>query len=120
MNSRTSYYRKTARRIEGTCGLLFTLFAFFYLLCSQDEVIGAAQNILSHGLITYKPFMGAVIITFLLMLLQRFVARLSHLPSMFHVLTYFPSCICLVMLCDVCEATFNPLFSATYWFWFCP
>ena len=52
------------------CAIVFLTFSFVWLYCFQADVLAAAQHVLSKGLTSYKPFVGAVLITLVLQVLQ--------------------------------------------------
>ncbi len=105
--------------VNRLCTTIFCVFAFFYLLCFQNERLAFAQDYLSHGATTYKSFIGALIITitlFLLSLLTAFLLKKSFLflPAIYHL----PSALVLGAICDINPPTTNTthLFGSA-WIW---
>ena len=48
------------------CAIVFLTFSFVWLYCFQADVLAAAQHVLSKGLTSYKPLVGALLITLVL------------------------------------------------------
>lgn len=86
------------------CAILFLFFTFFYLYLYQADVLAMAQHVLSGGRTTYNALVGAVLLTFLLYLLQILVAAIVQLNGRAHALTYFPSLLLLTVLTDISPA----------------
>lgn len=83
------------------CAIVFLSFSFVWLYCFQADVLAAAQHVLSKGLTTYKPFVGAILITLVLQSLQLIVYTLTRLRKRSHALTYLPSMLALAVITDV-------------------
>ena len=83
------------------CAIVFLSFSFVWLYCFQADVLAAAQHVLSKGLTTYKPFVGAILITLVLQSLQLIVYALIRLRKRSHALTYLPSMLALAVITDV-------------------
>ena len=83
------------------CAIVFLTFSFVWLYCFQADILAAAQHVLSKGLTTYKPFVGAVLITLALQVFQLIVYALTRLRKRSHALTYLPSMLILATLSDV-------------------
>lgn len=83
------------------CAIVFLSFSFVWLYCFQADVLAAAQHVLSKGLTTYKPFVGAILITLVLQSLQLIVYALTRLRKRSHALTYLPSMLSLAVITDV-------------------
>jgi len=101
MNYNNPIPKKTVGIIRYSCGLLFSAFCFCFLFFLRGDVLAEVQYHLSGGLTTYSVLVGALIITFLLQLLQWVVKLLLHLPEKLYFLTYVPSFIFLSMLIDI-------------------
>lgn len=86
------------------CAIVFLSFSFVWLYCFQADVLAAAQHVLSKGLTTYKPFVGAILITLVLQSLQLIVYALTRLRKRSHALTYLPSMLALAVITDVNSA----------------
>lgn len=119
MNNYTHYQQKTAGLIRYSCGILFIAFTFSYLYFLQGEVLAEAQHVYSKGLTSYNLFVGAIISTAVLQLVQWVVAMLSRLPSRWHALSYVPSTLLLIIFTD---ATSDVLLHFTFgaWMWAAP
>lgn len=83
------------------CAIVFLSFSFVWLYCFQADVLAAAQHVLSKGLTTYKPFVGAILITLVLQSLQLIIYALTRLRKRSHALTYLPSMLALAVITDV-------------------
>lgn len=97
----SSNKKRTARILGWVCGSLFTLFSLLYLYVMQADLLATAQHLLSKGQTVYSPLWGAVIITWLLWLLQNVYRRTIAYPLRFHALYYFPSCLVLGLLTSI-------------------
>jgi len=111
--------QKPAGVIRYSCGILFALFVFFYLFFIEGDVLAEAQFVFSKGVTSYSIPVGAAIITFILFIVQNFVAFVSRLPEKIHALTYIPSALILAILTDVDEHVLNQ-FSFGVWIWLAP
>lgn len=100
------------------CALLFSLFSFLYIYLFQGELLALMQDYLSKGVTESNAFWAALIITSLLLLLQKGVNRLSKLHGAWEAVSYFPSCVLLALLTDVNEDTM--LYSLARWAWGVP
>lgn len=93
--------KRVAKWMNLLCGSLFTIFSFSYLYFLQADLIGRAQHILSAGTTTYAPMLGAVVLTFIALLLAVGVGKLLKLPIRFMALAFFPSMGLLGWLTDI-------------------
>lgn len=87
--------------MRGLCSIVFAAFTFVYLYYYQADVLTAAQHVLSKGMTHYNHFVGAVVITACLVLLQCGVYRLCRHTGIALGLTFVPSALCLAALTDV-------------------
>lgn len=94
-------YKRVAKWIKLLCGSLFAVFSFCYLYFLQAELIGRAQHILSGGTTTYAPLLGALVLTFVALLLAAGIDKVLKLPIRFVALAYFPSMGLLGWLTDI-------------------
>ena len=101
MNYNHPHKNSSTIAIRLMCAIVFLSFSFVWLYCFQADVLAAAQHVLSKGLTTYKPFVGAVIITLVLQTLQLIVYTLTRLRQRSHALTYLPSMLALAVITDV-------------------
>ena len=83
------------------CAIVFLTFSFVWLYCFQADILAAAQHVLSKGLTTYKPFVGAVLITLALQVFQLIVYALTRLRKRSHALTYLPSMLALAVITGI-------------------
>ncbi len=97
------------------CGILFFAFIFLYLLYLQGDVVGYAQHILSQGVTTYNPLIGAIIITITMMI----VSALTYLvirgtfPFLLAI-AHLPAALLLALLTDVHSTHEGHLFGNTW------
>lgn len=103
--------------ISWVCGFLFALFSLLYLFMAQGDLLATAQHLLSKGQTAYSPAWGAVVITFLLLLLQGAWRRIIVYPLRFHALYYFPSCVVLGVLTSIVPKTGWDVQLSTNWTW---
>ena len=89
--------------IRVMCAIVFVTFSFCWLYFFQSDQLSMTQHVLSGGLTRYKPLLGALIFTILLMLLQLFVNRFVKLTKRSHALTYVPSMLLLALVSEVSE-----------------
>ena len=89
--------------IRVMCAIVFLTFSFCWLYFFQSDQLSMTQHVLSGGLTRYKPLLGTLIITILLMLLQLFVNRFVKLTKRSHALTYVPSMLLLALVSEVSE-----------------
>ena len=101
------------------CAIVFLTFSFVWLYCFQADILAAAQHVLSKGLTHYNPFVGAVLITLSLQLLQLIVYALARLRKRSHALTYLPSMLVLAMITDI-NMDLDGNFSLGAWWWIFP
>lgn len=113
----SSNKKRTARILEWVCGSLFTLFSLLYLYVMQADLLATAQHLLSKGQTVYSPLWGAVIITWLLWLLQKGYRRAIAYPLRFHALYYFPSCLVLGLLTSIVPRSGWSVQLSAHWVW---
>ena len=113
------HQQKPAGVIRYSCGILFMLFSFCYLFFLQGELLAEAQFVYSRGVTTYNVFVGAVIISVVLQIVQWVMVKISRLPSQWHALSYLPSMLLLAVLTDVDRQTIHH-FSFGAWTWIFP
>ncbi|MBO4720740.1 MAG: hypothetical protein J5658_12820 [Prevotella sp.] len=101
------------------CAIVFLSFSFVWLYCFQADVLAAAQHVLSKGLTTYKPFVGAVLITLVLQALELIVYALTRLRKRSHALNYLPSMLGLAVITDI-NSNFDGHFTLGSWWWILP
>ena len=86
---------------RGVCTFVFTLFTFFYLYYYQADLLTVMQHVFSKGQTHYNHFIGAVLITLVLLILQAGVAKMFGKMKIVWALTFVPSAFCLSWLTDV-------------------
>lgn len=101
------------------CAVAYCLFTFSYLFFYQTDSLAVSQHVLSDGATHYNRYVGAVVITVVLLLLQMVVAALTRLSGSRHALTYFPS---MLILAIVTSPVFNLDGSngLDVWIWLAP
>lgn len=119
MNYNRNRHQKTAGVIRYSCGILFMLFTFCYLFFIQGEILAEAQHVYSNGITQYSILIGAIIIAFVLQILQWLVSLASRLPARFHALTYVPSSMVLAIISSVNKDVMDS-FSFGAWLWIMP
>ena len=66
------------------CAIFFILFTFLYLYDYQADIMSVIQHVLSQGATHYNRLVGAVLITFVLWLLQFSIYGLIRLERVGH------------------------------------
>ena len=89
--------------IRVMCATIFVLFTWGWLYFFQADALAMTQHVLSDGLTHYNRFVGALIITAILMILQYVINNTTKLNKRFHALTYMPSMLLLAMLTDISQ-----------------
>ena len=93
--------KHSTRPYRVACALLFLVFTFCYLYYYQNNLLAMGQHVLSNGQTHYNRMVGAIIITFVLWLMQMGLYMLTRLKGWFHILTYVPSVVCLTALTSI-------------------
>lgn len=101
------------------CAVAFLAFSFCWLYFFQADILALAQHILSGGQTHYNRFVGAVLITAALFLLQLIVYVVTRLQKRSHALTYLPSMLLLAAVSDV-NTDIDSGFSFRAWWWVAP
>ena len=101
MNYRKKKHTGSAMVIRIVCAIVFILFSWCWLFFFQSDLLTMGQHVLSHGLTHYNRFVGALVITALLYLLQYLVHKFTHLDKSFYALSFFPSMMVLGVLTDI-------------------
>lgn len=112
--------RRTARILSVACGILFCLFSFVYLSVFQKEVLEALHYSLAQGKTVYAPWISAILITVVLMILQWGINGLVGLKGGVKALAYFPSCLLLGVLTDVGHGVYHGEGISGVWTWLLP
>lgn len=101
------------------CAVIFLLFSFLWLYEFQADILAIAQHVLSHGVTQYNRSVGAILITIVLYILQRFIANVTKMSCRFYALTYFPSMLILAVVSDI-NPDIDQHFSFGAWVWVFP
>lgn len=99
--SKESLIKRQETPIRVVCTFVFTLFSFFYLYYFQSDVLTVSQHVFSKGQTHYDHFVGATLITLVLLLLQIGVVNICRKVQMAWAFTFVPSALCLAALTDV-------------------
>ncbi len=83
------------------CAVVFCVLTFCYLYNYQADVLVVTQFLASGGQTHYAPFLGAVIITSVLLLLQVVVQFFARLRRRSYAFTYAPSLLLLAWLTGI-------------------
>ena len=83
--------RRTARILTVACGLLFSIFSITYLSVFQKEVVEALHYSLAQGKTVYAPWISAVLLTVILLVLRWGINGLVRLQGLLGAVSYFPS-----------------------------
>lgn len=97
--NRVKYSQDTLTHV--LCTFVFALFSFFYLYYYQADLMTIMQHVLSEGRTHYNHFVGAVLITIVLLLIQVGVVRLFQRMRLSWAFTFVPSALLLAMITDV-------------------
>ena len=97
--NRVKYSQDTLTHV--LCTFVFALFSFFYLYYYQADLMTIMQHVLSEGQTHYNHFVGAVLITIVLLLIQVGVVRLFQRMRLSWAFTFVPSSLLLAMITDV-------------------
>ena len=112
--------KRTARFLQGACGLLFVLFSFVYQFFFQHDVILLLHRSLSEGKTTYNMFWGSLSVTFLLWLFCTLLNRLNKFRGLIYSYSFFPAFLFLGVITDVGYAVAHGDGVAAYWSWLFP
>lgn len=111
---------RTVRILAVAYGFLFFAFSVIYLAVFQVDVSEALHHELSRGKTVYSPWISAVLVTIVLMLLCWFINGLVRLKGVLEALSYFPACLILGVLMDVGYEAFHGTDIWTQWAWLLP
>ena len=100
--NRVKYSQDTLTHV--LCTFVFALFSFFYLYYYQADLMTIMQHVLSEGQTHYNHFVGAVLITIVLLLIQVGVVRLFQRMRLAWAFTFIPSTLLLAMITDVSQS----------------
>lgn len=94
--------RRTARIVALVSGFCFWIFSFVYLAVFQNDLLAVRSELLLPGKSAYNPWVGAVVITSVLWLLQRLIRKLKYFGIKGYAFSYLPSFVLLGVI------TFSP------------
>lgn len=97
------------------CAIVFVIFSLAWLFFFQADILAMTQHVLSGGLTHYNRTLGAIIITFVLLLVQTGVYKLTNLRRHAHALTYVPSMLMLALFSDVEPQAGDTISFASSW-----
>lgn len=112
--------RRTARILTVACGLLFSAFSIVYLAVFQCDVLEALHYSLAQGKTHYSPWMSAVLLTVVLLVLRWVINGIVGLRGPLRALSYFPSCLLLGVLTDVGHGVYHGEGIDLNWGWLLP
>ena len=115
MNYNRPNKNNSTKGVRLMCAIVFVIFSFGWLFFFQADVLTMAQHVLSGGLTHYNRFVGAVLITFGLQLLQWLVYFLTGLNRRAYAYTYGPSMLLLGLLTDVTQKGEGDISCASSW-----
>lgn len=118
-NYNNPFQRNSTITIRVMCAITFCFFSFCYLFFYQADILMVAQHVLSGGVTTYNRWVGAILLTMLLQLLQVGAYSVFRLNKRTHAVTYFPSMLLLTFVTDI-NADIYKSFSLGAWVWLMP
>lgn len=95
---------------------LFLLFTYAYLTLCQAELLAWGQHVLSEGATHYSYTLTPVVLTLLLLLLQRGIYTLAPINGVRHALTYLPSMAVLGIITSI-PCDFDTTHRLSPWLW---
>ena len=101
--------------VQVVCALVFCALTFCYVYCFQSGVLVVTQFLASGGQTHYAPFLGAVIITLVLQLLQVVVQFFCRLHRRTYALTYAPSLLLLAWLTGISPEVTTQVDFGAWW-----
>jgi hypothetical protein len=119
MRNRYNHIEQGSITYKVMCAVIFLLFSFLWLYEFQADILAIAQHVLSHGVTQYNRSVGAILITIVLYILQRFIANVTKMSCRFYALTYFPSMLILAVVSDI-NPDIDQHFSFGAWVWVFP
>lgn len=100
MRKKSNRY-KNSFFVQLFCGLLFALFSFSFLYFLQGDLLAKAQYVYSEGITTYSILPGALIITFILLVIQWVTRIILPFKDNYYAISYIPSCILLAIATSI-------------------
>lgn len=93
--------RKAAQVLPVICATCFIFFAFIYVYLFQSDFISQEQYYYSHGVTSYNPLLGAIIITLLLTFVGGLLTRFLTFPLRCLALAWVVPSYLLGLLCSL-------------------
>lgn len=115
-----SSIKQQNRLTRVVCTFVFSLFVFFFLYYYQADLLTVMQHVFSKGQTHYNHFIGAVLITLVLLIVQVCVVRLFRKMQMAWAFTFVPSALFLILLTDVHPSENDGLLVFGKWVYLCP
>ena len=112
--------RRTARITAVASGLLFSACSVVYLSVFQKDVMQALHYSLAEGKTVYAPWMSAIIITAVLLVLRWVINGVVGLKGLLKGLSFFPVCLLLGVLTDVGHDVYHGGGIDDVWRWLLP
>lgn len=119
MSYDSRYNNNSTIAVRAMCAIVFCVFTFVWLYYFQADVLAVGQHVLSGGKTHYNRLVGALLITFVLQLMQQGVYALVRLQRRTHALTYVPSFLVLAILSDL-AADGGEGIKPAVWAWLLP
>lgn len=92
---------KNNKYVRTLCAILFCVFTLLYLYFYQADIMMFTQHVCSDGQTHYHRVVGALLVTFILMLIQFGVGRLFKQLDLLYALSYLPSLMLLTALTSI-------------------
>lgn len=89
--------------LKAVCDVVFCLFSFLYLYFYQADVLCYGYHLLSDGRTYFDDLSATVVVTILLLILQKLSAYISRPSPACYTLSFLPSFLILTMLTSVEE-----------------
>ena len=118
-NEYLSFQKKTRWVFIG-CSLFFLVFSFMYLYFLQGNLMEATHYSFAHGKTSYSPLWGAILITFVLLLIHKGLQALLRLRGRWIAASYFLMMLLLGVMTDVDRSAFHGGGIPSYWCWLLP
>lgn len=87
-----------SQRVRTLMCALFALFLFVYLYVFQSPLLALVQHQLAEGQTVYMPLISALVLTVLLMLLQRLLVKWVYFSDVTYSFSFIPSALLAILL----------------------
>lgn len=87
-----------SQRVRTLMCALFALFLFVYIYAFQSPLLALVQHQLAEGQTVYMPLISALVLTVLLVLLQRLMVKWVHFSDVTYSFSFIPSALLAVLL----------------------